>query len=265
MTTSSPPIPRRRRVKQSGGGLPGATAAEWTKLWSLDSTWILLLTAAATMGVGAMGIGLLTHVGSRADAAARVPDPATSATIHGVAFVVAALAMLSVTGEYATGSITNTLQCVPDRTRMMLAKCIVMGGVAFVAGLVLGALGIVAGALAFETTEFDRPQALAQIAALAVLLTLMSLVALGLAAMVRNSAGTLAALFLLLIVVPAILAAIPFDPAHDLAYLLPQAAGACFAAGAPAPYSRPTGLLLLTAWSLAAPIAATVWLRHRDA
>lgn len=265
MTTSSPPIPRRRRVKRSGGGLLGAMAAEWTKLWSLGSTWMLLLAAFATMAVGTMGLGLSTHVENSADAAARVPDPATSVAMYAVAFVVAALSVLSVTGEYATGTIVNTLQCVPDRTRLMLAKCAVVAGVAFVAGLVLGGIGILAGALAFETAAFDRTQALARTAAVAVHLALTSLLALGLAAVVRSSAGALVALFLLLIVVPVTLAATGLAPAHALAQVLPQAAGARFTANAPGPYSRPVGLFVLTAWAVAAAITATVTLRRRDA
>ncbi|KOG91046.1 ABC transporter permease [Streptomyces varsoviensis] len=258
--TTSPAGAPRATPRPSGGGLPGAVAAEWTKLWSLRSTWYFLLVAAAVMAVTAGCIGTVSH-----DPAASVARPATLATVYGVEFVVAALAMLSVTGEYATGSITNTLQCVPNRARMLVAKSITLGGVAFGAGIVLAAIGVAAGGAAMDAGVFEMSYVAGQVLAIAVHLALLSVLTVGLAAIVRSSAGAITALFLLLLIVPMILQSIPADFFTDLAQFLPQAAGAQFMADEAELYGPVAGLLILVAWAAAFLTAATVVLRRRDA
>lgn len=243
-----------------GGGLRGAVAAEWTKLFSLRSTWYFLCAAAAVMGVAAGCVGLVTH-----DAGASVADPASLATVFGVEFVVAGLAMLCVTGEYATGSITNTLQCVPDRARLLIAKSLTTGAVTFAAGLVLAVLGVVTGGAAMDQSTSGFGEVAGQVFAIAVHLMLMSVLTVGLATIVRSSAGTITVLFVLLLIVPTILQSIPLDFLTNLARFLPQAAGTQFLTGEEGLYGPATGLLLLTAWTAASLTLATVILGRRDA
>ncbi|MEV0321705.1 ABC transporter permease [Streptomyces sp. NPDC050658] len=242
------------------GGLRGAVAAERTKLFSLRSTWYFLLTAAAVMGVTAGCVGAVTH-----DAGASPADPATLATVYGVEFVVAALAMLSVTGEYATGSIVNSLQCVPDRARLLIAKSVTLGAVAFAAGIVLAGLGTAAGAAAMDESTFDAAQVVGRMFAIAVHLMLMSVLTIGLAAIVRSSAGALTVLFVLLLIVPTILQSIPLDLTSKLAQFLPQAAGTQYLTGDADLYGPTAGLLLLAAWVAASLTLAVVIMRRRDA
>jgi ABC-2 type transport system permease protein len=246
--------------RTGGGGLRGAVAAEWTKLFSLRSTWYFLLAAAAVMGVTAASVGAVTH-----DAGASPADPATLATVYGVEFVVAALAMLCVTGEYATGSITNTLQCVPDRARLLVAKSVTTGAVAFAAGIVLAVIGTVAGAAAMDASAFDFSHVVGQVFGVAVHLMLMSVLTVGLAAIVRSSAGAITVLFVLLLIVPTILQSIPLDFLTNLAQFLPQAAGTQFLTGDADLYGPTTGLLLLAVWTAASLTLATAILRRRDA
>ncbi|MFF1694960.1 ABC transporter permease subunit [Streptomyces sp. NPDC058257] len=251
---------RRTPQRMAGGGLRGAVAAERIKLFSLRSTWYFLLTAAGVMGATAACVGAVTH-----DAKASAADPATLATVYGVEFVVAGLAMLCVTGEYATGSITNTLQCVPDRARLLTAKSLTVGVVAFGAGIVLAALGVVAGVAAMDESTFDFAHVAGRVFAVAVHLMLMSVLTIGLAAIVRSSAGTITVLFVLLLIVPTILQSIPLDFLTNLAQFLPQAAGTQFLTGDADLYGPATGLLLLAAWTAASLTLATVILRRRDA
>ncbi|MEU6767307.1 ABC transporter permease [Streptomyces sp. NPDC046853] len=251
---------RQRRAQGARGGLRGAVAAEWTKLFSLRSTWYFLLTAAAVMGVTAACVGAVTH-----DAGASPADPATLATVYGVEFVVAGLAMLCVTGEYATGSITNTLQCVPDRVRMLISKSVVTAAVAFAAGIALAVIGTVAGAAAMDESAFDVGQVAGQVFAVAVHLMLMSVLTVGLAVIVRSSAGTITVLFVLLLVVPTTLQSTPLDFLTNLARFLPQAAGTQFLTGDADLYGPAAGLLLLAAWTAASLTLATAILRRRDA
>ncbi|MFG2503672.1 ABC transporter permease [Streptomyces sp. NPDC048441] len=247
-------------LRTGGGGLRGAVAAEWTKLFSLRSTWYFLCTAAAVMGMTAACVGAVTH-----DPGASAADPATLATVYGVEFIVAALAMLSVAGEYATGSITTTLQCVPDRARLLIAKSLTVGAVAFAAGIVLAVIGVVAGASAMDESTSDLAQVAGQVFGIAVHLMLMSVLTIGLAAIVRSSAGAITVLFVLLLIVPTILQSIPLDFLTNLAQFLPQAAGTQFLTGEADLYGPAAGLLLLAAWVAASLTLATVIMGRRDA
>lgn len=173
--------------------------------------------------------------------------------------------ILGLTGEYATGSITATLQCVPDRVRLLIAKSLTVGAVAFGAGIVLAVLGVVAGAVAMDASTYDFAQVAGQVFAIAVHLMLMSVLTVGLAVIVRSSAGAITVLFVLLLIVPTILPSIPLDFLTNLAQFLPQAVGTQFLTGDADLYGPATGLLLLTAWTAASLTLATVILGRRDA
>ncbi|MFC8126798.1 hypothetical protein [Streptomyces sp. NPDC057302] len=65
--------------------------------------------------------------------------------------------------------------------------------------LMLRRLGFVAGAAALEESTIDLTQVVGQVFAVAVHLMLMSVLTVGLAAIVRSSAGTITVLFVLLL------------------------------------------------------------------
>ncbi|OON72547.1 hypothetical protein B1H18_29370 [Streptomyces tsukubensis] len=238
----------------------GALAAEWTKLTTLRSTWLFLLTAVVVTGLTTSSVAVTLH-----DKGASAAEPVAFTAIYVLVFVTAGLAMLSVTGEYATGGIVHTFQCVPDRGRVLLAKSMVLASVAFVTGLVLGAAGTAAGALFMDVSVLDLTEVTGRILAIALYLALMSVIAVGLGAVVRHSAGTITALFLLLLVIPAVLGMVPVDSIAEIARFLPLAAGARFVADGPAPYGAGLAVALLAAWSAAALVAATRIVRRRDA
>lgn len=253
------PSPSSRPVPAGGAGLRGAVAFEWTKLVSLRSTWYLLLTAFAVLGLAAPGIGVTVH-----DPAASPALPAAFAALYGTGLVVAGLAMLSVTGEYATGGITTSLQCVPGRARFLLAKCLVLGGLSFVAGLVLGAVGTVLGAVSMDASTFSGASVTGEVLAIGAYTALLSVLTLGLAVVLRSSAGTLTALFLLLFVLPAVLGMVPGGVLDEAATLLPQGAGERLLGGGTG-YGPGLGLPLLAAWALLSVGVGAQVLRRRDA
>ncbi|MWA09635.1 hypothetical protein [Streptomyces sp. BA2] len=93
----------------------------------------------------------------------------------------------------------------------------------------------------------------------------MSVLTVGLAAIVRSSAGAITVLFVLLLIVPTILQSIPLDFLTNLAQILPQAAGTQFLTGQADLCGPATGLLLLAAWTAASLTLATAILGRRDA
>ena len=97
----------------TAGGLRGAVASEWTKLWSLRSTWWCLVSGAALLGLSALTLGggngqPAQRRGEGSDATGRGVGGISAVTFAQFAFLT--VAMLAVTGEYASGGIRVTLQ-----------------------------------------------------------------------------------------------------------------------------------------------------------
>ncbi|MEW2218669.1 ABC transporter permease [Streptomyces sp. NPDC006990] len=235
-----------------------AVAAEWTKLVSLRSTWYLLLGALTLTGLVASATGVLTH-----DPGASPGDPAVVAELNGTCLVLASLAMLAVTGEQATGGAATALLCVPDRIRLLTAKALTLGAAVFAAGLACALLGAVCGALALDRSTFDATGTAGQLLAVAVHAALLGMLTLGLAVVVRRSAGTITALFALLFLLPVALDPVP--GAETVIDLLPGSASEAWLLGGNGTLERPGGLLALLVWALGALLLAAVVIRRRDA
>ena len=118
-------------VHQRSSGLrPARSASEWTKLWTVRSTWLNLVAGAVLTGLLGLQFGFSDGVRELASAArCRVSSP-SQAAVGGIGVgavlilqvVVAAFAMLPVTSEYATGSIRSTLQWTPVRRTVVLGE-----------------------------------------------------------------------------------------------------------------------------------------------
>jgi ABC-2 type transport system permease protein len=91
--------------------------AEWTKLGSLRSTYgSLLATLVVSVGVAALFAWAIV-VGDEPDAARATPADLASIGTGLGQFGLLALAALTITGEFATGSIRTTLAATPPRWR----------------------------------------------------------------------------------------------------------------------------------------------------
>ena len=183
--------------------------------------------------------------------------------INFVQYILLALGIVAMTNEFGNRSITITVMGTPSRIRVMLAKAWVVGGAVFAVGTrggsprrrglgrsVPASLGLLDG------------RALGQILAMGGYLAAVAVVGLGLGTVVRRTAGTLAILVLLLLLVPEVLAllAARLDAPWVAAIgdYTPGPAGYRFIAG-----DWEWGLVL-AGWALAA-VAAGVWaLRRRD-
>lgn len=90
-----------------------AVAAEWTKLWSVRSTWWSLVGALVLMLLMSLSMGIDASYPPadvpRAEAMLAVQD-ASAMGMTLAQFALIALATLTVTGEFATGSMLSTLQ-----------------------------------------------------------------------------------------------------------------------------------------------------------
>jgi regulation of enolase protein 1 (concanavalin A-like superfamily) len=200
--------------------------------------------------------------------------------------VIAVLAVLFMTSEYRRSMLRATLTTSPRRGVVLLAKCVVIGAVAFISGLV-GALAavLVSRPILVSNGNFVYPLTFGTqvrlIAGTAAALALTAVLALALGVVVRRSALAVAAV-VVLIVLPYILATaavLPVGPSQWLLRVTPAAAFAiqqtlpaypqvdgpytpAFGFFPLAPFA---GLAVLGGYALCALALAYLALRRRDA
>lgn len=230
------------------------------------------------------------------DIAPAVPGPGLGfpgATIEqslagGFAGLIAVIAVAAMffTAEYRRGLIRTTLAASPRRGRVLAAKAVVIGSVAFVVGLV-GSIASIALGVPRESREglYVLPvSALTEvrvIAGTAALLALGAVLAVALGAVLRRSAAAITA-GIVAIVLPFLLAALGIFPAGISAWVLRLTPAAGFAAEQSIPqYSQVSrvyaaasgfyplppiaGFAVLCGWVAAAVILAMYLLKRRDA
>jgi ABC-2 type transport system permease protein len=238
--------------------IAASAAAEWLKLRSLRSTaWFV---------AGSSLIMLLVAVLEADDgdpSTIRALSVASAAISYFIQYSLATFGMLAITGEFASRSITVTLACTPSRTRVMLAKALVVGAAVLLVGTGVSAVGAGVAAARFGELGSLRGTHVAGILAMGVYLSLLALLALGIGTVVRRTAGGLSIVIVLLLVVPELLrmasARLGVAAFRTFADLTPAPAGSRFVAG-----EWEYGLVLL-AWAAAGLAAGTWALRMRDA
>lgn len=265
------PIRPASRPAPAGNPFTGAVAAEWTKLWSVRTTWWTLLAATLTMAATAGQLAIYAVNANTDD------DPTVNPGIVDVGevvagaldltqYVVLALGLFAITSEFATGTIRTTLRCTPSRGRVLAAKAVVVGVVTFLAGLLLGAVGAaVARPVLGEWGRAPLGGTVGDVVASAAYLALVAVLALGLAAALRGAVLTLTVLLALLMIVPLSLQEPGITVLTRIADAFPGVAGTHFLAGDTEPYPAAVGLLVLAGWAGAALALGRWALRRRDA
>ena len=251
-----------------------AFGSEWTKFWTVRSTYWSMLGAGAMMGMAAVTLGADAATdGARGFAA-------TQPVIDGAvffAFGIVALAMLGVTAEYASGGIRPTLQAVPRRGRMLAAKALVVAAVVGVATALAGLITAVVVWAFLVMDPFDGAAALpagemaGDLLRLGCFGAMIGLLTVGVGFALRNAAGTLTVCFLLLVGLPLLLAMTGNDVLIEMSLRLPLFAGLMFMGSANTPagdllaYSALEGFAWLAGWTAAALAIGWSELRRRDA
>jgi hypothetical protein len=239
-----------------------AASAEWLRLRTVRTTWWCLLAATVTV----VGIGVIMAFDAENVTASGELPPATSAGEFGVLlgqFALLVLALLAVTQEYASGAIAPTLQWTPRRRVLLAARVTVPVVVATVAGVLLALVADVAAWLIADLTlaPADVADSLSRIAAV---LVAGSVLAVGLGLLLRSTAGALATVFLLQLVLPFLLPAFGVQWMADLGELLPGSGAIWTLLGEP-DMTAGQATALLVGWSGVA-LAAGGWsLLRRDA
>ena len=236
--------------------------SEWTKLWSVRSTWWCSAFYVGVVGGGGWLAAAGTDSSPRADIA--VQTALTAFGIGQLALVV--LGALVVTTEFASGSALVTLTAVPRRTRLLLAKtvvvlayCLVLSAVlAVVCALAARTLTAVPGGVRAGDPDVVRTLLL-QVGAAG----LVGVLGVGLGAVLRSTAGAVGIGAALVFVAPPALALSGGDVTSRISQALPalRVGEDAFLAVA-TPWT--VGMVVVAAWSVGVWLIGAVLLERRD-
>ena len=293
--------PYRSSAPARRGDFAQLLHAEWTKFRTVRG-WVTGMIAAVLVivgfglfaaggGVKASGTKACPPGMSSADcrSAVSLAPPENTIALYLIGafaglIAVAVVATMFMCAEYRRGLIRTTLAASPVRGRVLVAKAIVIGAVAFVAGLAAAA-----GAVIFATDlahhrglsvlSLRWPTELRIIAGTAALIAVAAVFTLAIAAIVRRSGATVT-IAIVTIVFPYFLSISNGGATGVTDFLLRVTPAAAFAVQQPTPqyYLAVTspatgffplapwaGFAVLCGWTVLALVLAAYLLRRRDA
>jgi ABC-2 type transport system permease protein len=236
--------------------------SEWTKLRSLRSTWWCTAIYLLTVGVTAWLAAASTDTAPRADVAVGV-------TLTGFGFgqlVLLVLGVLVVTSEFASGLALVSMTAVPRRTRLLLAKTLVVTAycalltavlvpVCFLAARTLIA---VPGGVPWADPDVLRSLGL-QVGAAA----LVAVLAVALGAVLRSTAGAVGLGAALVFALPPALALSGGEIASRISQALPalRVGDDAFLAVAT---TWPVGMAVVAGWAVVGWLLGALLVERRD-
>jgi ABC-2 type transport system permease protein len=279
-------LPRKSRLT-----FGGVLKSEFIKLFTLRSTfWCCVIVVLLAVGVGLL---LATVTPPARAGVPAAPDPTTlqqqvtavrDATVGtGIGqLVLSVLGVLVISGEYGTGMIRSTFAAEPKRLPTLFAKAIVLGISTFVVGLVtvFGTAAIIFPLLPgiHVHPDWSDSKLLLALFGAAGYLAVVSLIAFSIGAIIRNTAGGVAAAIGLILVAPTILEIVAATTgaawAQNLVAFAPTNAGGKLYAYVSSSPSTTDGVvsldahqggLVLLAWFVVLFVVAAVLLKRRDA
>jgi ABC-2 type transport system permease protein len=178
----------------------------------LTTTRSVVWTAAA---VALLSIGLAALQASTAYGAAPLPPEkaATGVAVFGVP-VLMVLAAMTVTGEYRSGMIRTTFMATPNRTLVLVAKAIIASAFSAVYAAVMTIAAVMvarlmAPPLVGPNLSFVDPDIWRLAGAITLYAALTAVLGVGVAALLRHSAGAVAVLLLWPLLVEPVLGNLP--------------------------------------------------------
>jgi ABC-2 type transport system permease protein len=259
----------------------GQLRSEWTKMRSVRSTtWTLIVTVLAVVGIGALATAVTAARWRNGGFTDRIGFDPTARSLAGLflgQIAIGVLGVLVMSAEYGTGTIRATLAAIPNRPLVLACKAAVFGTVALVTSEVITFAAFLLGqALLKGSTPYatlGQPGVLRAVAGAGLVLTVIGLFALGLATIIRHTAGAISAFVGLLLVLPLIIQAFPVSFQHAVIKYMPLVIAENMAAtrptisdfGGAALFSPWVGFALLSIYAAATLIIGGILLVLRDA
>jgi len=276
-TTQVVAAPRQRPLPPATGraGFADALRSEFTKIRSTRSTyWTLLALIVITVGIGAIAsYGAASH----ASTIDRASFDATQLSLGGLyvgQLVIAVLGALTITSEYSTGMIRTSLAVQPRRGTLFAAKAIVFAVVSLVTGLVASFLSFFIGQAILSSHHLNvtlsQPNVLRAVIGGALFLTACGMLAYGLGAILRHTAGAITAAIGLLFVLTVLVNFLPGTWQNHVDKWMPAIAGSQVwltkaSSSQWSQFSAWAGLAVLAGYAAIAIVAGLVLFRTRDA
>jgi ABC-2 type transport system permease protein len=275
-TTQLAPVARQRLLPPQTGraGFAGALRSEFTKIRSTRSTyWTLLALIVVCIGIGALAsAGTAAHP----NGISRASFDATQQSLAGLyvgQLVIAALGALTITSEYSTGMIRTSLAVQPRRGVVFAAKAVVFAAVTLVTGLIASFGSFFVGQALLSSAHLSatlgEPNVLRAVIGGALFLTACGMLAYGLGALLRHTAGAISAAIGLLFVLTVLVQFLPQSWQNSVDKWMPALAGsqiwATKVSSGAHQFPAWGGFAVLAGWALAAIIAGLVVFRTRDA
>ena len=234
--------------------------------------------------VAGVGIGMLTTASEashfqNAGIVNRVLFDPTAISLTGLLFgqlALGVLGVLAVSAEYGSGSIRATFAAVPRRSVVLAAKATTFAAVALVVSEAVSFSAFSIGQALLSgstpTATLGQPGVLRAVVGGGLYLTVLGLFALGLAAIIRHTAGAITTFVSIQLVLPLVDSAFPASIGHPIGKFLPATIGnamtATTAQGAHAAFlpSYPPwrGFALLCAYAVGALVVGGVLMARRD-
>jgi ABC-2 type transport system permease protein len=253
----------------------GLLRSEWTKLRTVRSTiWTLGATILTGVGVSAIAMGVTRAHWATESAANRAAFDPVETSLMGVylggTLLLGILGILVMSSEYATGTIRATLAAAPRRPMVLAAKVLVFGVVSLIVAEVTALAGFLLGQALLTSpakhASLSSPGALRAVAGIGLFLCVTGLLALGIAVLVRHTAGAISAYVFVQLVLPIIVSGFPNSLQHPIERLLPASIGSVMINNSvPDAFGPWTGFLILCGYTVLTLALGMVLLVRRDA
>jgi ABC-2 type transport system permease protein len=241
--------------------------AEWSRIWSVRSSWIFaLVTAVAVVGIGAIIGADAADDPSSVSAGSSAWDGGQLTAMFALLGILA-MAVVTGTADHGTGGIVPALQWTPRRAVLLVARAgVIVATMSLLGVLLVAAASAVVWAF-LPDLGLPVQEGAEMLGGLGLIYASGALLAVGLGLFLRSTAGGLVTVIALVLVLPPLLANLPYDWAVDLSALLPgsNALFLIFGEGPRDDMTVASSRLTLGAWALAALLAGGWRLLRTDA
>ena len=266
-------LPNARRSLRTSSLL----RSEWIKIRTVRSTmWTLLAMVIISLGVSVIAAIAISGHWSSMSLGHRLSFDPTGISLRGLLLsqlVVGVLGVLVISAEYGTGTIRATLSAVPHRSVVLATKAAVFAALSLVVGEALSFVAFILGQTLLKSpaphATLNQPGVLRAVVGGGLVIMVMGLFALGLATIIRHSAGAITAYVATLLIVPLLVAALPSSMSVPINKYLPLNIGHAMTSVShgvdPSSLSPWVGFAVLCAYALIALVLGGVLMVRRDA
>jgi hypothetical protein len=229
MMLATATAPETRAVPTGRYGAGGVIRSELTKLRTVRSgTWTILALVGVTITIGVgTSVGMASSWASLSASQRAGFDP-TNFSLNGLLFgqlAAGVLGALVMSSEYGTGLIRSTLAAVPNRRLVLGAKAVVVGAVVLAVGEIVSFASFFLGqailAGSAPSAGIGDPGVLRAVVGGGLYLGLLALLGLGIATIVRHTAGAIATFVGIVLIAPTIVQVLPSSIAHSVGKFMP--------------------------------------------